>query len=59
VWLHQGSGPSSVSDEAVASCREHGAEVVDVRARRRSAKAPLGSTGSTDADGTSPATSGD
>ena len=29
VWLHQGGGPSSVSDEAVALCREHGIEVVD------------------------------
>ena len=29
VWLHKGGGPSSVSDEAVALCREHGVEVVD------------------------------
>jgi predicted CoA-binding protein len=29
VWLHRGGGPSSVSDEAVALCREHGIEVVD------------------------------
>ena len=29
VWLHQGAGPSSVTDEAVALCREHGIEVVD------------------------------
>ena len=29
VWLHKGAGPSSVSDEAVALCREHGIEVVD------------------------------
>jgi uncharacterized protein len=29
VWLHRGAGPSSVSDEAVALCREHGIEVVD------------------------------
>lgn len=29
VWLHKGGGPSSVSDEAVALCREHGIEVVD------------------------------
>lgn len=29
VWLHQGGGPSSVSEEAVALCREHGIEVVD------------------------------
>ena len=29
VWLHKGAGPSSVSDEAVALCREHGVEVVD------------------------------
>lgn len=29
VWLHQGAGPSSVSSEAVALCREHGIEVVD------------------------------
>lgn len=29
VWLHKGAGPSSVSDEAVALCAEHGVEVVD------------------------------
>ena len=29
VWLHKGVGPSSVSEEAVALCREHGIEVVD------------------------------
>ncbi len=29
VWLHKGAGPSSVSDDAVALCREHGVEVVD------------------------------
>ena len=29
VWLHKGAGPASVSDEAVALCREHGVEVVD------------------------------
>ena len=29
VWLHRGAGPSSVSDEAVALCRDHGIEVVD------------------------------
>jgi len=29
VWLHKGAGPSSVSDEAVALCHEHGIEVVD------------------------------
>ena len=29
VWLHQGAGPSSVSDDAVALCRDHGIEVVD------------------------------
>jgi uncharacterized protein len=29
VWLHRGAGPSSVSDEAVALCREHGVAVVD------------------------------
>lgn len=29
VWLHQGAGPSSVSEEAVALCRDHGIEVVD------------------------------
>lgn len=29
VWLHKGAGPSAVSDEAVALCREHGIEVVD------------------------------
>jgi len=29
VWLHRGAGPSSVSEEAVAMCREHGIEVVD------------------------------
>jgi hypothetical protein len=29
VWLHKGVGPSSVSPEAVALCREHGIEVVD------------------------------
>jgi predicted CoA-binding protein len=29
VWLHKGLGPSSVSDEAVGLCKEHGIEVVD------------------------------
>jgi hypothetical protein len=29
VWLHKGAGPSSVSEEAVGLCREHGIEVVD------------------------------
>jgi len=29
VWLHKGGGPSSVSDDAVALCREHGVEVID------------------------------
>lgn len=29
VWLHKGAGPSSVSDDAVALCRDHGIEVVD------------------------------
>lgn len=29
VWLHKGVGPSSVSDEAVHICHEHGIEVVD------------------------------
>jgi predicted CoA-binding protein len=29
VWLHKGVGPSSVSEEAVALCHEHGVEVVD------------------------------
>lgn len=29
IWLHKGVGPSSVSDEAVAICRDHGVEVVD------------------------------
>jgi len=29
VWLHKGGGPSSVSEEAVALCRDHGIEVVD------------------------------
>ena len=29
VWLHKGAGPSSVSDEAVAYCRDHGLAVVD------------------------------
>ncbi len=29
VWLHKGAGPSSVSDDAVALCKEHGIEVVD------------------------------
>lgn len=29
VWLHKGVGPSSVSQEAVAICREHGVEVID------------------------------
>jgi predicted CoA-binding protein len=29
VWLHKGVGPSSVSDEAVHMCQEHGVEVVD------------------------------
>lgn len=29
VWLHKGAGPSSVSEDAVALCRDHGIEVVD------------------------------
>jgi len=29
VWLHKGAGPSSVSEDAVALCNEHGIEVVD------------------------------
>lgn len=29
IWLHEGVGPSSVSDEAVAICRAAGVEVVD------------------------------
>lgn len=29
VWLHKGAGPSSVSDEAVGYCHEHGLRVVD------------------------------
>ena len=29
IWLHKGVGPSSVSDEAVAHCRERGIPVVD------------------------------
>ncbi|MCU0265826.1 MAG: CoA-binding protein [Actinomycetia bacterium] len=29
VWLHRGAGQGSVSDEAVAVCRERGVEVVD------------------------------
>ena len=29
VWLHRGIGPSSVSAEAVAICKENGVEVVD------------------------------
>ncbi len=29
VWLQRGIGPSSVSPEAVALCREHGLSVVD------------------------------
>ncbi|HZS13934.1 MAG TPA: CoA-binding protein [Candidatus Dormibacteraeota bacterium] len=29
VWLHQGVGASSVSDEAVQYCRDHGVAVVD------------------------------
>lgn len=29
IWLHKGVGPSSVSEEAVAICRDHGVEVVD------------------------------
>ena len=29
IWLHKGVGPSSVSDEAVALCEEHGVAVVD------------------------------
>ena len=29
VWLHKGVGPSSVSEEAVGLCKEHGIEVVD------------------------------
>ena len=28
VWLHRGLGPGSLSDEAVAACREHGIEVI-------------------------------
>jgi hypothetical protein len=30
IWLHKGVGPSSVSEEAVALCRDHGIEVVDL-----------------------------
>lgn len=29
VWLHKGGGPSSVSEEGVALCCDHGIEVVD------------------------------
>lgn len=29
VWLHKGIGPSSVSEDAVGLCKEHGIEVVD------------------------------
>lgn len=29
IWLHKGVGPSSVSDDAVRLCKEHGIEVVD------------------------------
>lgn len=29
IWLHKGAGPSSVSDEAVALCHDHGIPVVD------------------------------
>lgn len=29
IWLHKGAGPSSVSPDAVAICRDHGVEVVD------------------------------
>jgi uncharacterized protein len=29
VWLHKGAGPSSVSDEAIALCEQHGVAVVD------------------------------
>lgn len=29
IWLHRGVGPSSVSEEAVALCREAGVTVVD------------------------------
>jgi len=29
VWLHKGVGPSSVSDEAVQLCHEHGISLVD------------------------------
>lgn len=29
IWLHQGAGPSSVSDEAVRTCREQGVDLVD------------------------------
>ena len=29
VWLHRGAGRGSVSEEAVALCREHGVDVVD------------------------------
>jgi uncharacterized protein len=28
VWLHRGMGPGSVSDEAIALCREHGIAVI-------------------------------
>ena len=28
VWLHRGIGPGSLSDEAVAACREHGIGVI-------------------------------
>jgi len=29
IWLHKGIGPSAVSPEALALCREHGVAVVD------------------------------
>jgi hypothetical protein len=28
VWLHRGIGPGSLSEDAVASCREHGVSVI-------------------------------
>jgi predicted CoA-binding protein len=28
IWLHRGIGPGSVSDKAVAACREHGIAVI-------------------------------
>lgn len=29
IWLHHGFGPSAVSDEALAMCRDAGVEVID------------------------------